>query len=175
MEVKFTGDSEEVVNQFMEVCEMHELDVHLIEDEIRAHQKEVAKFLMEFASDLLQRAMVHDDSKLQDPERDIFIRVTQKLVELEYGSEEYRKQLEEMGPALCHHYQYNSHHPEHRNSKNDLSRMSLADVVEMFCDWRAGVKQMEYGDIKKSIDINGEKFSIPRVLSQIFRNTVDRS
>ena len=54
----------------------------------------------------------HDKSKLEAPEKEIFDAVTPKLRTLTYGSPEYHASLEEMGPALDHHYSVNAHHPE---------------------------------------------------------------
>lgn len=83
------------------------------ESETRKHQMGVSRLLMAFAQRLLVRASEHDASKLEDPERETFVEVTPKLRDLSYGSDEYKEQLKRMGPALEHHYQNNSHHPEH--------------------------------------------------------------
>jgi hypothetical protein len=46
------------------------------------------------------------------------------------------------------------------------------DLVEMFLDWYAACRRHNDGDIRKSIQINEDRFNIPPVLSDIFRNTV---
>ena len=104
------------------------------ETETLKHKKQVADLLMGFASELLRRAVEHDESKLEDPERETFIRVTPKLKSLTYGSKEYHDQIAELGPALKHHYDNNPHHPEHTE---DVGMMTLLDITEMFCDWLA--------------------------------------
>lgn len=70
--------------------------------------------LMDIAgSKLFKRALAHDESKLQSPEKDVFDRVTPRLKGLTYGSDEYKASLAEMAPALNHHYFVNDHHPEY--------------------------------------------------------------
>jgi len=119
---------------------------------------------------LNDRALKHDQSKLEEPEASIFAEVTPRLRSLTYGSEEYKQSLQDLGPALEHHYQNNSHHPEHY--VDGLQDMCLVDVVEMFCDWLAATERHEDGDILKSIDINEKRFNVPPTLSHIFRNTL---
>jgi len=141
------------------------------ENETRKHQQEVARMLMEFAGELLACATCHDATKLQDPERETFARVTPRLAGLTYGSEAYRTQIREMGPALAHHYKFNPHHPECH--KDGIRGMCLVDVVEMFCDWWAATKRHNDGDIRKSIEINADRFGFGDVLKAILLKTVD--
>lgn len=77
------------------------------------HIRHVQRGLNQVINELLQRSEAHDASKLEDPEKATFDRVTPLLKELEYGSDEYKRCLESMGPALAHHYENNRHHPEH--------------------------------------------------------------
>ena len=74
-----------------------------------------------------------------------------------------------MGDALKHHYEVNSHHPEHYD--NGVAGMSLLDVMEMFCDWRAAAQRHSDGTFKKSLVINQERFAISDQLASIFENT----
>ena len=84
------------------------------------HIKRVNQLLIEASMNILKRAMVHDDSKLKSPEKEIFDKCTHKLRTLSYGSKEYTESLREIEVALKHHYQNNSHHPEHYpNGIND--------------------------------------------------------
>ena len=155
------------------------------ENETRKHQQEVSNMLIWFANKLLIRATKHDDSKLKEPERSIFIEYTPKLKNTTYGSDEYKRYLKEMKVALNHHYSKNKHHPEFNdindfsfknlieNMKNDPIRsMNLLDIVEMLFDWYAATKRHADGDIEKSISNNEKRFGINNQLSQIFRNTI---
>ena len=49
--------------------------------------------------------------------------------------------------------------------------MSLWDICEMFCDWKASSERMRAGNILKSIETNAERFKIDNQLKQILINT----
>lgn len=134
------------------------------------HIKRVNELLVRFAKDLMWRALWHDNSKLGDPEKSLFDEFTPKLAGCVYGSDEYKEFLEGLKVALIHHYEKNSHHPEHYS--NGVDGMDLFDVVEMLLDWKAATERTKDGDILKSIDINEKRFNISPQLSQIFRNTI---
>ena len=123
------------------------------------------------ANRLIYRGRVHDRSKLVEPEKSTFDRVTPKLRELTYGSNEYGAALADMGEALTHHYAENSHHPEFW--PDGIRGMSLLDVVEMFCDWAAAVRRHDDGDLRRSITQNEERFGYPEVLTEILLNTAN--
>jgi hypothetical protein len=77
------------------------------------HISQVRGLLLGVAGDLVSRGHRHDASKLVEPERATFDRVTTRLRSLTHGSEEYEEARKGMGPALDHHYEVNDHHPEH--------------------------------------------------------------
>ena len=137
----------------------------------KAHIKEVERALYRFIGSLVGRAILHDASKLESPEKEAFDLYTPRLRGLTYGSDEYRRCLEEMKPALAHHYANNRHHPEHH--RDGVRGMNLVDVVEMFCDWSAAVKRHADGDLRRSIEINQARFGYSDDLKQILLNTVD--
>ena len=120
--------------------------------------------------ELEHRGKVHDASKMEDPELKYFDEFTPKLKELKYGTEEYKQSLEDMKPAIEHHYSVNSHHPEYH--ENGISGMNLIDLVEMFCDWWAATKRTKGGDLKRSIDLNKDRFQMTDQLHSIFMNSV---
>jgi hypothetical protein len=136
------------------------------------HKRQVAKHMQSVASDLFERAVVHDYSKFSPEEFDVFEEVTPLLKTLEYGSQEYKDMLAKMKPALDHHYQVNSHHPEYYT--NGVNEMTLIDLIEMVCDWMAAVQRMKNGDINKSLVINKDRFGIDDQLYKIIVNTVAR-
>ena len=121
--------------------------------------------------ELLRRGEEHDQTKLVNPELDIFVEFTAKLAKCTYGSEEYEDNKTEMGVALEHHYAHNRHHPEHY--KNGLEDMNLIDMIEMFCDWKAASERHNDGNLRKSIEINGERFEMSEQLVKIFENTIE--
>lgn len=140
------------------------------ENETRKHQQEVAKYMLLFADMLMKRAIVHDRSKLREPERSVFIKVTPKLKSLTYGSDEYKDQLKKMGVALEHHYRFNPHHPEFFEL-NDTA-FHLANVVEMVCDWLAAIKRHEDGSIENTMKVNTERFKLDPQFARIIHNTL---
>lgn len=135
------------------------------------HIRLVDNHLKIFVSELLYRGSIHDNSKLESPEKELFDKYTPLLKELEYGSDDYKKSLELLKPALDHHYKHNSHHPEHY--VNGINGFDLVDLIEMYCDWAAAVKRHKGGDMLKSIDINKDRFNMSEQLVSIFRNTLN--
>ena len=133
------------------------------------HIETVRNYLDAVIKALINRSETHDQSKLQSPEVEAFEIYTKKLRDCTYGSEQYKKFLEELKPVLKHHYNLNSHHPEHYIS--GVKDMTLIDIIEMFCDWQAAGLRHEDGDIFKSIEINQKRYGFSDELADIFRNT----
>ena len=134
------------------------------------HIHTVRKFIFAVIEMLEERAAVHDQSKLKSPEAEVFEEYTPKLAGSTYGSDEYKKFLREMKPALDHHYQKNRHHPEHH--KQGVYDMNLVDLLEALCDWKAATLRHEDGDIVKSIHINAKRFKLTPEITRILLNTV---
>lgn len=134
------------------------------------HISEVRSRIELCVADLSHRSEVHDKSKLEDPEKSTFDRVTPLLRGLTYGSNEYRAMLAEIKPALEHHYANNTHHPEFY--PDGIRGMSLLDLVEMLCDWKAATLRHADGDIRKSIEINQSRFKYSDELKQVLLNTL---
>lgn len=135
------------------------------------HIAEVGKNLEILANELHYRSLLHDQSKLENPEKEIFDEYTPKLRGTTYGSDEYKSYLSEMKVALDHHYAANRHHPEH--FENGIRGMNLVDLVEMFCDWLAATKRHADGDILKSIELNQKRFGYSDDLKSILNNTAE--
>lgn len=133
------------------------------------HIHRVQELMDEAMLQLADRAYVHDLSKRADPEKSAFDIATPKLKELEYGSDEYKASLADLGVALQHHYAHNSHHPEHY--PDGIRGMSLLDVIEMLIDWKAASERHATGDITASIEKNQERFGYSDDLKTIFHNT----
>lgn len=140
--------------------------------ETHKHVRRVQFFLNKFINDLIHRGENHDNSKFEEPELSTFAEHTDKLGQVQYGSEEYKKMLESVKPAIQHHFSRNSHHPEYY--KNGIDDMNLIDIVEMLADWRAATERNLSGNIRKSIEINAEKYNISPQLRKILENTVER-
>ena len=135
-----------------------------------AHIRRVQSLLADVSRRLFMRAISHDKSKIEEPERSAFDDNTHTLKGLTYGSPEYAEALKKLGPALQHHYQHNSHHPEHW--PGGINDMSLLDLIEMLVDWKAASERHADGSIDKSIGINKKRFGIDDQLESIMRRTV---
>jgi Family of unknown function (DUF5662) len=138
-------------------------------EETRRHIARVQFLLADFAQRLLDRAEVHDASKLESPEAEAFAKAG-SLLGCSYGSPEYHQGLAALGPALAHHYAHNSHHPEHYGA-DGIRGMSLLDLVEMFIDWKAASERHATGDILRSIAQNYARFGFSEDLRRILLNT----
>ena len=133
------------------------------------HKKRVGELMYKFCEKLIQRAISHDNSKLEQPERQYFDLYTPMLKKLTYGTPEYKESLKQLQVALDHHYKVNSHHPEFY--ENGIDGMDLFDVFEMFVDWKAATERHEDGNIGKSLEINKDRFKMSDQLYNIFKNT----
>lgn len=134
------------------------------------HIARVRTILEKVCGDLLRRGQEHDQSKLSSPEVELFTEFTPQLAGMKYGSPEYNEAKAKMGPALDHHYAHNSHHPEFW--KDGINDMSLLDVLELLVDWKSSSERHHTGNLRKSIEINANRFGISPQLVRIMENTV---
>jgi len=141
------------------------------------HIIKVQSYINLFLTELLKRGQNHDRTKLDHPEVELFAEMTPKLATCSYKnedgsiSEEYKAMLEELKPALDHHYAKNRHHPEHY--PDGVAGMTLIDLVEMICDWKASAHRQHNGNILQTLETNAKKHNIPETLVQILKNTVN--
>lgn len=145
--------------------------------ETMKHIERVQHFMSRAINNLSDRKLVHDVSKLVDPELAAFDIATPKLAHLEYGSEEYKQSLRDLGPALAHHFRHNDHHPEH--FENGVYDMSLMALLEMLCDWRAASERVKQRTddpdrvvtFEEGLKYNQERFGYSDEIAEILRNT----
>lgn len=135
--------------------------------------KTISDAALDFCNDIMDRAYRHDESKLHEPEKERFdyVGTHQHLSKHTYGSDEYKKSLEYLGPALDHHYQENDHHPQH--FPNGISGMNLMQLVEMWLDWLAACKRNKNGNIYQSLEVNRDRFKISDQLYNVLLNQAD--
>jgi len=110
------------------------------------------------------RAIKHDWSKFRWDEASYFARTIFDLKHSTYGSQEYRELLSQIRPAIERHYQRHDHHPEHWATENEFvghvwDRMPLVAQLEMICDWAAAVRRHEDGDLRRSIELNRDRWA----------------
>jgi hypothetical protein len=144
-------------------------DIFCIEKTME-HKLYVKGLMNKVAKIIEERGEKHDNSKLEEPEFSLFSKHTSQLAKLTYGSLEYKKALEDLRPALVHHYANNRHHTEYY--KNGIKEMNFIDLIEMTCDWYGATKRHENGNIYESLKINKSRFSISDDLIRIIENTV---
>lgn len=135
------------------------------------HIERVRDLLNKMVVHLLFRGELHDQSKLESPEVEAFTAKTAELAGTTYGSKAYDQNKAEIQAALQHHYANNRHHPEH--FRNGIRDMNLIDLLEMFCDWKAASERHTDGNLRKSIEINGQRFQMSSDLIEIFNNTIE--
>lgn len=133
------------------------------------HSRRVDELLLQVIEGIQRRVTQHDLSKLEEPEKSIFDEFTPKLKDSTYGSEEYFGFLHEMQAALDHHYANNRHHPEH--FEDGVNGMTLVDMVEMLCDWKAATERHDDGDLARSLEIQQTRFDMSDQLILILWNT----
>lgn len=134
------------------------------------HIRKVQARMQVVLHELTIRAAHHDESKLYEPEKSGYDKLTADLKDIVYGSDAYRAALAEAKPVIDHHYTHNSHHPEHY--PNGIAGMSLLDIVEMVCDWKAASERAKQGSIAQSLTHNKQRFGIDDQLAAILENTV---
>lgn len=141
------------------------------EAEITGHVDKVKELMRDFINRIVSRSVKHDKLKLESPEAAVFMEHIPKLANTTYGSEDYYSCLKEMQPALDHHYANYRHHPEH--FENGVSGMTLVDLVEMFCDWKASNLRQQNTGFIDSIEQSAKRFHIDDQLKQILINTAN--
>lgn len=140
--------------------------------ETNKHIRNVQLLMHQIIGDLLWQARLHDVSKFDDEEADLFAEITPELGKHPYGSEEYKANLAKIKPAIDHHNLNNFHHPE--NHVKGIAGMDLMELIEMICDWTAASKRNPNGDVINSIEMNQKRFGYSDELKQILINTAHR-
>jgi hypothetical protein len=161
--------TEEATTQVESIAKYPTMTVAECQVETQKHIEAVRKYIRFVIDKIDMRGVKHDASKLESPEVELFADLTPQLATMTYGSEEYQASLDALKPALDHHYASNRHHPEHFN--NGVNDMTLVDIIEMFCDWKASTLRQNDGNLLKSIETNAERFNIEGQLKQILLNT----
>jgi hypothetical protein len=134
------------------------------------HKERVANYIVHIAHELLNRSVNHDSTKLQKENIGPSLEGTKLLHGVEYGSEQYKETLKKIKPNIDNHYAHNSHHPEHY--PNGINDMSIIDIIEMLCDWKAATARHPNGNMPESFEINQKRFNISPQLIKIFKNTL---
>lgn len=137
-------------------------------EDTKDHIDIVRGLLADVCRDLTRRGKVHDRSKLIEPEKSGFDIIRPRLDRDDIDSDAYRATLREFETILRHHYDHNSHHPEHY--PDGIAGMTLWDVAEMVCDWAAASQRKPGGKVR--LDWAVKRFGIEPQLACILANTV---
>jgi len=133
------------------------------------HVSEVSENLECFLSELKKRGYAHDRSKFKELEFDAFVSTRDKFKKANYGSKEYKECVDIVKPAVDSHYKKNRHHTGfHKDGIND---MTLIDIIEMICDWRAASRRSPDKKFEDTLDYAYNKYGIDKQLQRIINNT----
>ncbi len=135
----------------------------------KKHIRRVQELLLDVQLNLSRRAAVHDQSKLESPEKEAADFIDPELFKLKYGTPEYEKCLSQVSEIRKLHFSKNRHHMEaHINGTKD---MSLLDLIEFLADGRAASERPTGTTPKDGLEYNIKKYNISDELAAIFRNT----
>lgn len=119
--------------------------------------------------DSVNRAIAHDNSKMESPEKEIYDKFIPQLKPVKYGTPEYiavTSQMKKEGGN--HHNQVNRHHPEY--FENRVDGMNIIDLLEMICDWFAASIRSD-SPFLEGLNSNIKRHNISPQLENIIRNT----
>ena len=123
------------------------------------HISEVQENLAEIRVDLEKRGIAHDRSKFTPEEFDSFVKTRPKFKKANYGSKEYQECVNQIKPAIDHHYNNNRHHTGfHEKGFQD---MNLLDILEMLADWKAASRRSPDLTFEDSLPKAFKKYNIP--------------
>lgn len=134
------------------------------------HIYQVQNLLGKCISELQDRLINHDKSKIYSKELLGFSNLPKDIKEIKYGSQEYQEVLEKLHDTLDHHYSSNRHHPEH--FKNGINDMHLIDILEMTVDWICASQRSQDGNPFSSLSIQQKRFNMDPQLTRIIENTI---
>lgn len=134
------------------------------------HKALVLWYLCKFCRRLFWRGLVHDLSKFSYLEIYYFAYHLDVMKNIQYGSDDYFRLLDEIQIAKKHHFGRNPHHPEYH--KNGMSDMNLLDLIEYNADCLAASKRYKNNDFIKSFDINQKRYGFSDIEKQRFINTI---
>lgn len=134
------------------------------------HVNEVKAAIEVFNSELTKRGILHDSTKLQEPEFSPFCFTRERFKKVNYGTPEYQALVDEIKPSIEHHYKHNRHHTAHH--ANGIDDMNLIDIIEMISDWKAAERRSPDKKLADTLDYAFEKYKIDVQLGKIITNTL---
>lgn len=145
-------------------------DINTVEY-IQKHRKRVKQWMILFATEILNRANIHDESKLQEPELSGWIEMDKKP-RYKYGTKKYFEKLKKFEWLFKLHWSKNRHHPEYwKIHKNDKSRDAV-DLLETLCDWLAYKDKLSYKEAVKIVKQQSKRYETSKELQMYVLNTL---
>ena len=128
-------------------------------NQIHPHAKELARVtrhimtvqsrMRAIARRILNRADSHDLSKFAPDELGGMIEIDAIAEESGLNSPQYMEAIK--GPAIGLHRSRHSHHPEFHS--DGIKDMSLLDLIEMVCDWKAANQVRGHPEGRQSVNM----------------------
>lgn len=141
---------------------------------IKRHKERIKYWMTNFANALIQRAEVHDNSKLQEPELSMW-RNMDKEPRYPYSEKPdspYQQKLKRYYPVFEQHWKTNRHHLEYFRYNEDFG-LDLLDLIELICDQLLGYKmEMGYDRAMRECDRLQDRYDLPLPILDLIRNTV---
>lgn len=158
--------------------ETYEPDVDLrIDDQLKKtaesiikHKKSVKRRLLFVIDEIKKRADHHDDSKLDYPELGWLVAMD-KEGRVPYGSDAYFEKQKRWECFFKHHYDGNTHHPDHFGLEGTHG-MTIIDLVEMMCDIISYSDELESTKVFDLVNEQAERFGLSEELADILKNTI---
>jgi len=139
--------------------------------DLQEHKMLVTNYLQKVISDLVDRAIHHDDSKLSDEEYPEYSSAFGEFKRNSFGSPGYKNAFASISNAWEHHSQSNRHHPEYY--QNGICGMTLTDIIEMICDWKgSSEREGSTTSFDDGLAIQVLKLGIDSQLLQIIKNSI---
>lgn len=124
------------------------------------HRIAVQRNLRRISQQIEARIIEHDSSKFQEDEFEGFVEINVVARVHPYGSEEYKNSISH-NKAVELHWSRNRHHPEYnRDIGKGVEAMTLVDMIELVCDWKAASETYGQTSFQESLAIQSKRFNL---------------
>ncbi len=156
----------------------YEVDFQIGHDsrpDTQRHIVRVQDYIETMRNELAIRAARHDESKLQEPEKSGYDVLGQALHGAVYGTPEYYAVMNDprIKGAIQHHVKHTIKRHHREANKRGIDGMTLIDILEMVCDWKAASERGGGKTFLEGLAINRERNGLSEQLYNIFVNTAE--
>lgn len=137
---------------------------------IRGHINRVQRWIFKFSQILKYRGLVHDKSKLEEPEFSEWKKMDEEPRYL-YGSEEYDEKIKRYKYLFEMHWSKNRHHPEYFKITGSPT-VDLIDLIEMLCDWLGYRDNITYTEASELVRTQCKRYGFSEELQDLLLNTL---